>query len=261
MKIQAISDTHGRTFPKKIEECDILLIGGDISPAYLTHDFYTQQQWFLDTFIPQLEKAKEKAKHIVFIAGNHDVYLYEVYRSEEGAGNRTINNALPDDVHYLCDSSVIIDDIHIFGSPWVVLPSWGKKGPPVWSFADRDEELANIFNIPEGLDILLTHGPVFRFCDHITDGLKNEKNLTEWGNKVESLGSKALFNALDKLENKPKHVLSGHIHSAPRNSQWLDVDKNINTKFACVSILDEQYEFSKEQVPLIIDYDGQGKIH
>lgn len=252
-KIVVISDTHGFSFADKIPECDILLICGDISPVNADHSFYFQKQWFHDTFIKDLKSYKEKAKHIVFIGGNHDTYLSEI-NITDGHGNR-INNYLPDNVHYLCNESIIIDDIKIYGSPWVCLPNWARSGPPVWNFAKKDENLLEVYSsIPKDVDIIMTHGPAHRFCDVILDEGVIDFNIKNFNYKPDNLGSKSLTSILNSKNIKPKYVFSGHIHSADHNvNKILDKDLNVVTKFYCTSLLDESYQFAYN--PLVIKYE------
>lgn len=249
MKIQCISDTHGSYFVDKVEECDILLMAGDISPVQGDHSYAAQRAWFMHDFVNNhLIELQEKAKHIVFVGGNHDTYLYDVNMSD-GNSDR-INEQLPDNVHYLCDEQVEIDGIKIYGTPWCVLPSWARKGPPVWNFARSNEELADIYaKIPDGMDFVLSHSPAYGYCDAITDlsVMRHVKDV--FGDQPEHLGSKALKVKMFNMQKPPKYLISGHIHSAER--VFIDYT-NISVKFACVSILDESYQFSDEQPPLII---------
>jgi len=251
MKIIAISDNHGSDFVDKIPECDVLVIAGDISPCRLAHDFHTQKLWFQTTFVSQLKQLKDKAKHIIFIGGNHDTYLSECNISDN---NASIHNVLPDGVHYLCDTAIVIDGVKFYGSPWCNLPTWGREGPPVWNFAAKESELGYIYGkIPSDIDILITHGPAHGYCDVIQDDVVNDNNLKIWNNVPDHLGSKALYERIYFGDISPKYVISGHIHSADRNFPVYKKDINgEGTKFVCASILDENYKFSDSQPPLII---------
>ena len=247
-------------FVDKIPDCDLLIMAGDISPHKLAHDFYTQKLWFETTFIAQLTQLKLKAKRIVFIAGNHDTYFSECYMSDN---NVAIHNKLPPGVNYLCDTSVIIDGVKIYGSPWCNLPSWGKEGPPVWNFAAKESELGYIYGkIPNDIDILVTHGPAHGYCDVIQDDIVNLENSRNWGTIADHLGSKALYERIYFGDIKPKYVISGHIHSADRTFPVYKKDINdAGVKFVCASILDEDYKFNDLHQPLIIiiNENEQGK--
>lgn len=246
-KIQAIADTHGRPIADEIEECDILIIAGDISPVWMDHSFHAQRGWFETNFISDLKECKAKANHIVFVGGNHDTYLAEMAVS----GSKQVNILLPDDVHYLCDESIEIEGIKIYGTPWCVLPKWADEGPPVWNFARSDEALEAIYStIPNGIDILVTHGPAYRFCDAILEPRGYRYSNTE----PEPLGSKSLLEAISKLDQKPKFVLSGHIHSAQREFEVYQPQvPGDKVKFSCCSILNEEYKFCDSQSALIIN--------
>ena len=253
MKIVAVADTHGSDFVDKIPECDLLLIAGDISPMHLVHDFYHQRAWFQSDFISQLIKLKDKVGNIVFIGGNHDTYLSECNIS---GNNDSIKKILPDNVHYLCDELINIKGISIYGSPWCNLPFWGAKGPPVWNFALSDAELAEKYSkIPKDIDILLTHGPSFGFCDVILEDAVNDLNMKKWNAPPDHLGSKSLYEAIKLNKIAPKYVISGHIHSAAYDRDFAAYKPSLDdpsVKFACASILNEDYKFSDLQPPLII---------
>lgn len=255
MKIIAISDSHGKNIHDKINECDLLLIGGDISPFNMDHSFYTQQRWFMDNFIPELEAISKVAKKIVFIGGNHDTYLSEVSISDKNSDR--INGLLPDNVHYLCDEAIEIEGVKIWGSPWCNRPFWANTNSNVWNFSKIDDELSSVYNkIPNDIDILLTHGPAFGFCDVILDKETIDRNAARFGTPSNNrCGSKSLINRIIR-DLRPKYVLSGHIHSANHNYEYYKyhIDKE-SVKFACVSILNEYYEFESETKPLVINYD------
>ena len=91
-----------------------------------------------------------------------------------------------------------------------------------------DEKLAQYYdNIPEGLDILLTHdAPDIQGCGKITMG--------QWAG--ENAGNKPLAKAIKKKE--PRYVFFGHIHTA---THTLTKVYRKNTYIRCVSILDEGY--------------------
>lgn len=233
-KIVVTSDSHGKIFHDKIPECDIFIHCGDISPIS-DHSFYYQQQWFYNDFLEQLKEVP--AKKIIFIGGNHDHFLAEIKKSKR---NDEIKNALPDNVIYLCGETTKIDNIKIFGSPYVVLPKWGRQGFPVWNFAQSDDSLKSIYNdIENGTDIVISHCPCYGFCD----------TILEHG-ETEHLGSESLTNKIRTI--KPKYFFNGHIHSANHNEEKIihDINTQESTKFYCTSLLNESYGIHYK--PLII---------
>ena len=103
MKIVAISDTHGQLL-EDIPPCDIFIHAGDICPV-TNHTRSFQSNWLRDKFAPWLESVP--AKHKVIIAGNHDWIWYKS------------KNLVPKlNCHYLENSSVEINGLLLWGSPW-----------------------------------------------------------------------------------------------------------------------------------------------
>jgi Icc-related predicted phosphoesterase len=230
MKIVAISDTHGNVFQDKIPECDLLIHAGDISPAR-DHNYHFQKQWFTDVFVPSLSLCP--AKHIIFVGGNHDFYLHELYKNND---EKSFRDILPENVTYLRDSTVNINGLKIHGIPWVTnLRNWA------FNLKNEDEEFDRYQYIPSGLDILVSHAPANSYCDTILEY-----------NETENLGSKTLkFQIHNK---KPKLVLTGHIHSANHNIEKIMVE-NVDINFRCVSIVDESYSIHYK--PFVFEYDEQ----
>lgn len=236
-KIQCISDTHGRKWTTQIKKCDILLHCGDISPVDMPHDYLTQKQWFYDVFLDELNSLKDRVGNVVFIAGNHDAFLYSDFCLNKDTSE--FNDALPDHVHYLADEEITIDGVRIYGTPWCSLPKWANLDNPVWNFSQPDEDLKQIYDtIPEGLDVLITHGPAHTFCDQILDETLMEKKKRKRPDESTFLGSKSLIQKINNLKNKPKYVLSGHIHSAEHSGKHLPQS---DVEFRCVSYLNESY--------------------
>jgi len=207
MKIVAISDIHG--FLPDIPPCDIFLLGGDVCPLD-NHSVSHQKKWTKKDFKSWLEHIP--AKHICWIAGNHDFYFQ---------GSKHVIHTMAPHIHYLQDQSIDIDGIKIFGTPWT--PVFGG-----WAFMKHDIDLySNFSKIPEGTDIILSHGPAYGYCD----------TIMQW-NDITPLGSRTLLTEIKRVN--PKYVISGHIHSADHNWQIIN-NLNQNTKFICVSYVDEKY--------------------
>lgn len=183
MRIVMISDMHSN-LDFKLPEADLLLIAGDICPAYgdkgLSIDL--QYQWLQDNFRPWLNQ--QPVKEVVFIAGNHD-WIFEIARSYVPF--------LGDNCHYLEDSFIDIMGIKIYGTPQ----------QPIfcdWAFNRTEEQLKRYFeNIPTGLDILISHCPPY--------GILDEVGISKRPRKI---GSKSLRDIIRK--RKPKIVVFGHNH-------------------------------------------------
>ena len=229
MKIVAISDTHGHLPKPDTLKGDVLLIAGDIAPAY-DHSVGFQEQWFKTTFIDWCKKIIDRGLTICWTGGNHDWYLEELYKN---GYNKEFKDCLPENCHYLLDEMVIINDVKIFASPW----------QPIfydWAFNLTEEQLEKKFALmpackdrsiidhSDNIDILLSHGPAMGYSD-----------LVLQHKRTDHLGSKALLNRVKEV--LPRYVITGHIHSADHNWQSMTAF-NQEIKFACVSLLDEQYK-------------------
>jgi Icc-related predicted phosphoesterase len=187
-----------------IDECDLLLIAGDVCPIAFGHDVHIQRNWMRKYFFPFLNELP--AKHIVWIAGNHD-FVCEV------PGFKRIADEAGDHIHYIQDEVIDIDGVTIYGSPWVPnLPNWAFHGD-----ANKFQILSQ--TIPE-TDILLLHGPPNGILDQVWSG--------------DSVGS-PFYSSMLQYRITPKHVVFGHIHEAHGE---LTIGE---TTFHNVSYLDDDY--------------------
>lgn len=222
MRITAISDLHGN-LPDTIEDTDILLIVGDISPAIKMPVFW-QERWLKDNFIGWCSDliSTNKTRYVVFCAGNHDFVLERIMTENKES---EFKSSLPTNVIYLRDSHVNIEGLRIYGIPWS-LPFYE------WAFMKPDHRLDRIFDdIPDNMDIVISHGPMMGYAD---------SNNCDTG-----LGSNALLHSM--LKRRPRYLFSGHIHEASH----IVKDLNEYTKVACVSLLDDSYKMAYE--PLTIE--------
>lgn len=194
VKILAVSDLHG--YLPEIEACDILLLGGDYcGPANLKHN----QAYMRGTFSDWLKKLP--AKHKIAITGNHDFALRD----------KDFAMSLP--WTYLQDEMVEFSDVKIYGTPWT--PTFYN-----WAFMHDEPELDAIFRkIPEGLDVLLSHGPPHNIMDRADDGYH--------------CGSKSLLKHVERA--KPSAHVFGHIHEG--YGTWADD----NTHYYNVAYVNARY--------------------
>ncbi len=173
IKLVVISDTHRLHKKLEIPDGDILIHCGDWSGGGYHGESVGFAQWI--TALPH--------PHKIIVPGNHDVAIMH---------NKENACALFDKpgVHLLIDRMVEVMGLKIWGSPWV--PTFGR-----WAFMKDDERLAPHWDaIPEGIDILVTHGPPYGIGD-----------LTLRGERA---GSKTLREAVFRI--RPKLHLFGHIH-------------------------------------------------
>lgn len=212
MKIVLISDTHGNHGRLNIPECDIIIHAGDYTNWGTIPEVAGFLAWFKDT----------PARYKVFINGNHEVDFHD---------NKGLYLGLiPEGVTYLENTSVTIEGIKIWGSPYC-LPFYEH----VWRYMIPEEGLAPIWrSIPNDTDIVVTHTPAFGRVDELaTEG------------RVKFLGSKTLAGRLAIVQ--PRLHVCGHIHQA-----YGQVERNgtvhVNAAICGRSGLNKpiEYEFRKD---------------
>lgn len=203
MKIVCLSDLHGML--PQIPECDLLLLAGDYCPTSRRE----QEDWFNRYFRRWLIETRVYCTEIVGIGGNHDWGL---------ADNIYLGKNLP--WTYLHDTSTAINGLNIYGTPY-------QRRFFDWAFNLDEPELDKKFDsVPEGTDIILTHGPAFGIGDEtIHRGALTHNN--------ERIGSKRLLERA--LEINAKLVVYGHNHSG------VGVYKVENTTFVNASYVNESY--------------------
>ena len=233
VKIAATSDLHGE-LNFKVPVVDILTISGDICPVKGSHNPIAQMHWLNEYFLPWCDNLvkSNNVKHVVFIAGNHDFVFKKVVKHQPES---IFNFILPANVYYLCDSGVMLEGIKIYGTPWT--PTFGN-----WAYMHGEQILDGIFDkIPNGLDILLTHGPAHGYNDTI---------LQYASRSAEHLGSTMLAKHIARA--LPKWVFCGHIHSGNHNVEKMPISLMDNVKLVNVSLLDEDYNIAYKPFETII---------
>ncbi|MBI2375589.1 MAG: metallophosphatase domain-containing protein [Deltaproteobacteria bacterium] len=143
IRIVAVADTH--LFTDDLESLpsgDILVHAGDLCRHGNLMELAEAAEW-----LQSLPYA-----HKVVVAGNHD---WSFFRNP-----REARALLGDSVTYLEDSEATILGVRFYGSPWQ--PAFGD-----WAFnLPRGKPLAEKWaKIPEGVDVLVTHGPPHRIGD------------------------------------------------------------------------------------------------
>jgi Icc-related predicted phosphoesterase len=212
VKVCAISDPHEQWVDLTIPPSDLLVVAGDLTYTGNLAKISDFNNW------ARLLKENKVVKEVVVIAGNHDLTAEkdpETFRS------------ILEDVVYLQDEEVTLCGLRIYGSPWT--PSFFREH---WVFnADRGPEIRQHWSkIPEGLDILVTHGPAY-----------GQGDLTP---RREHVGCKDLRDTI--LATKPRAHICGHIHYGYGISV-LDRTVCVNA-----SVCTEQYK--PKNRPIVIDF-------
>ena len=165
MTILHLSDTHGKHhLLTNLPEADIIIHSGDITFGGSEEEVEEFIDWF----------CKLDYKHKIFIAGNHDNWLYD---------NRVDN--LPNNCHYLHHSGIDINGIKFWGTPLFM---------EEMLFGNPDDK---IDLIPTDINVLVSHEPPHDILDY--------SGNVKWG-------SRTLLDKVQEV--KPKLHLFGHIHDA-----------------------------------------------
>ena len=166
MKILHISDTHNNHRDLgELPQADVLVHTGDFSNYGTEDEVLSALEWLM--VLPY--------KHIIFVAGNHDGCLFDAENIE----------GLPGNVHFLHNSSVVVDGISFYGLAFTnpVLTDEASVDvlishePPlgVLDFADNQHWGAALI-----LDIVTTHRPRLHLFGHI----HHAYGIIEWKGTV-----------------------------------------------------------------------------
>jgi predicted phosphodiesterase len=230
MKITFISDTHTKhhEITNDLPGGPILVHCGDVSSS--------GAKWEVEDFLHWFDSLPYT--HKIMIPGNHDFFFdYERFaRTPQGQmrfGNSKITKEQVDEViskypniHILNDSGVTIEGIRFWGSP---ITPWFHD----WAYNRLGSEINEHWNmIPEGTDILITHGPPFGIKDEVIRGNEN-------------VGCPKLLEKIKEIN--PKIHAFGHIHEAD------GIQKVDDTVYINASSLSFRYEYTNP--PIVINYD------
>lgn len=178
VRIVALADTHGYHRHLTVPDGDVLIHAGDLTQRGTLPQLEAVRDW--------LRSLPHRSK--IIIAGNHDFAFEQTPKDAQ---------ALFTDFTFLEDQLVTVEGLRLWGSPWQPwFHSWAfnlHRGAPIakkWAL------------IPEGLDVLITHGPPAGYGDRCYDG--------------ERVGCEDLTRALDRTT--PRYHLFGHIHED--RGQW-----------------------------------------
>lgn len=198
MRLVVISDTHGlHNRIVGLPDGDVLVHAGDFMNSrrdlqgILSFNYWLGEQPF---------------EHRVVCSGNHDRY----FETSPQQARALLTNAT-----YLENTGLTIRNFRFWGSPYT--PDFLN-----WAFTYPRGSSARYWEqIPENLDVLITHGPPFGIRDQTAPG-------------EEHLGREELLAAVQ--EKKPKVHLFGHIHGGAGTFE------NGGTRFVNAAYLNERYK-------------------
>lgn len=223
MKITCIADLHG--FYPELPGGDLLIVAGDLTSLHTEAEHFEFNEWL----------ENQEYKKIILVAGNHDTWI----EKNECAGFADYDGQK---VEYLCDSGTEFEGLKIWGSPYTA--SFKGIHSKCMAFTihigcDTDYWLDEHWQqIPEDIDILITHGPPFGILDETLRG--------------ECVGSKSLL--IKSLEVAPRLHAYGHIHEQGGKQFIMKRpgygDEN-NTIYINASIMNEKYQ--PVNIPITIE--------
>lgn len=229
VRVVHISDTHGLHWEMleegRIPEGDILVHSGDFMNRK-TAVVGDVEAILLDmnAFFGALPH-----KHKVFVAGNHEYCFVDLGKGEQSPSASVMStvarryksageiSSILSNCIYLQDAEVTLEGVRIYGTPWNATASAFALGR--W---DRKRVYAKI---PEGIDVLVTHMPMYGIADlayvnwPILFGLMQRRLFSHqcrvcsrpWHHHYGHSGCDILR---DEVLNrvKPKVALFGHVH-------------------------------------------------
>lgn len=215
MRIVAVADTHLFHQELTVPDGDVFVHAGDMCRGGDLEELAVAAQWILS--LPH--------RHKVIISGNHDW----AFSLSPAAALALFGRA----VTYLQDSGATIDGVRFWGSPWQpAYNEWAWNLPRGRALAERWAL------IPDGVDVLVTHGPPAGIGDRY--GAHGYIGHDRSG--CEDLRARV-------LQVLPRLHLFGHIHQD--GGLW----QQGATTFANVTT------WECERAPTVIDFEpGTGRI-
>lgn len=192
---------HGHHHDLNIPACDVIVCSGDISMSGGKNEVIDFFAWFM---------GLTQCEYKILVAGNHDLSFDPLRGGNGGTKPEWLRELI---VHfetsnpglnpYLENDSCEIKGVKFWGSP---TSSWFHGD--TWAFNVREKQAEDLYStIPEGIDVLITHGPSLGcgdWCDNVSG----------------PVGDKVLAHHIRRV--KPLLHLFGHIHEAYGHEESVD---------------------------------------
>eukprot|EP01116_Phalansterium_solitarium_P024057 TRINITY_DN8694_c0_g1_i2.p1 TRINITY_DN8694_c0_g1~~TRINITY_DN8694_c0_g1_i2.p1 ORF type:complete len:273 (+),score=44.75 TRINITY_DN8694_c0_g1_i2:296-1114(+) len=197
VRIVVISDTHNSHELINIPSGDVLIHAGDFTRYRRSAaDIVGFNDWI----------GRQPHRHKIVIAGNHEIFL--------SPATETRTRELLSNCTYLQDSSVTVDGIKIYGSPWHEKRSFLYQAK---AFGLDQAAISTKWDmIPDDVDILVTHSPPAGVQDinhkgyHMGSASLTETVLTRakprvhiFGHCHDSYGASVYDPPADAIEQRP----------------------------------------------------------
>lgn len=216
MKVFATSDLHGELEGLDFTGCDLAVIAGDIAPlrSIDRKGIRRQTNWVNREFREFTDSFKDV--QFAITPGNHDFFPIA-----KDMFDGDWEFAFGPNVKFLLDEAFEFKGLNIYGTPRI--PIISRR----WAFESEHDELVRRFSeIPDGLDILISHSPPRIVGEDVDFSLQTLNG---------PFGSTELAQAI--ASKRPKMVFCGHIHSGDHSP--VEFGGSVVTN---VSRLDEMYE-------------------
>lgn len=173
MRIVCVSDTHNSR--PELPDGDLLIHAGDMTVRGYRIEVYRQLGW--------LEMNRRRYKEVIVVPGNHDLYFEEHWEAAQADCEAA-------DIRLLHNSEIEVAGLRIYGSGHT--PMYHS-----WGLMLEGDAIAQAWEaIPEGVDVLVTHGPPAGILDTSYRG--------------PSIGCPHLLRELDRI--RPRLHIFGHAH-------------------------------------------------
>lgn len=189
VRIVHMSNTHNHLFRSSsrnfLPEGDILIHSGGFTVDGTVEEFSQFNAWLLS--------VKDIYHYRIIVAGLNDV-------RQCGNDWDFVRANLPNATHVLCHTEAVVLGIRIYGNPWhwAHEPNYSAKQGAPSSTSGRFDD------IPEGIDVLVTHGPAYGKLDVSDSG--SSLSGKEYQSDRTHTGSRELDEAI-------RHVRPGlHLH-------------------------------------------------
>ena len=214
VRVVCLSDTHNSHWLlPPLPPGDVLVHAGDFTSRGTQKEIMDFNDWL----------GTQEHTYKVVVPGNHEIGFAESW----SMARALLTNA----DFVLKDEGCEVMGKKLWGSPWT--PEYGN-----WAFGytKREGEL-RWAQIPEGLDMLITHGPPRLIMDSTYD--REQKRHLNLG--CPYLREQVLQRA------KPRFHIFGHIHQPYGRGTYSDV--------VCCNVaqLDDRYQQEQGRVPVVLD--------
>lgn len=179
MRLVCIADLQGlcdQVDISQLPDGDILICAGDFTSYGSVTELGMFDNW--------MWTLRNKYRYSVVVGGNHELGLAKYINGHKFFKNFT----------YLEDELVEIEGLKIYGTPANSCGIYAHN----WAFCETSYIKRAFDNIPDGINILISHGPPYKILDTTPSGTH--------------IGDRTLLRAVQRT--KPIVHVFGHTHSA-----------------------------------------------